>query len=197
MKSFLYVGPTLLAFAASLVAEPPAAPKIEVTHPRAAAALALVFVPAPPPARGRDDPAAGDPFAPGNAVAKPVKLPPTCDCGPDCAGGKDCPGNCNRTTCVNAPTTKRGCGCSSPESCTCTIGSCDCEICAARKTAKGKSPRPDGEGYCSNQCTCGCNGGLPCRCGSAKAARLEFEPCWQPALPSFQYRAPAGCAGGS
>ena len=33
-----------------------------------------------------------------------------------------------------------------------------------------KSVRPDGMGTCSNQCSCGCNDGLPCTCGASKKA---------------------------
>lgn len=33
-----------------------------------------------------------------------------------------------------------------------------------------KSARPDGLGFCSELCTCGCNAGLPCKCGQPQAS---------------------------
>jgi hypothetical protein len=75
---------------------------------------------------------------------------------------------------------------------------------------EAKTPRPDGRGYCSPACSCGCNGGAPCDCGAVAArsrdlaevreilaARLaeKRRDAYQPAPV---YYAPAGgCAGGS
>ena len=225
MTRLFYAVPVLLAFAASLVAEPPLAPT-QPLHPRAAAALALVFAKAPTQSQDKHDPAGGDPFAPGNKAVKPIKLPPTCDCGKDCAGGKDCPGNCTPPTCINGTTKTDGtkgctCGCEQTGKCKCANcdvgnkgdhphctcgctenGSCNCHDCnhpqVGPLAVKRKFPRPDGKGYCSGQCTCGCNDGVPCRCGSESNTTSPTQPSFTPAQTRF---VPAlslrNCVGGS
>lgn len=51
-----------------------------------------------------------------------------------------------------------------------------------RKPEK-QSPRPDGLGYCSPACSCGCNDGAPCTCGAPQTARPA-----QQAQPTMQYQ---------
>lgn len=41
----------------------------------------------------------------------------------------------------------------------------------ARTSRAGPSPRPDGLGFCSPACTCGCAIGAPCTCGTAQTVR--------------------------
>jgi hypothetical protein len=48
----------------------------------------------------------------------------------------------------------------------------DCPLNTARKP----SLRPDGLGYCSPACRCGCQEGAPCVCGGAAAPGPSFVP---------------------
>lgn len=47
--------------------------------------------------------------------------------------------------------------------------------------ATAKTPRADGLGFCSDQCSCGCNVGKKCSCGEAKTTHRKTEPLanWQ------------------
>jgi len=106
-----------------------------------------------------------------------------------CGGTTDCactPGDCACAACV-----KTKCDCASPNDCDCKPGACECKNCTLERTAPTapppgvrpkKTPRPDGLGYCSDQCACGCNQGQPCRCGSVRPATA---PPYQPFSQSF------------
>ena len=51
----------------------------------------------------------------------------------------------------------------------------------AAPTRPAKSLRPDGFGYCSDRCTCGCNAGAPCRCGNGRAPQTFAPAAFRPA----------------
>jgi hypothetical protein len=75
----------------------------------------------------------------------------------------------------------------------------DCPLSAVRKP----SARPDGLGYCSPACRCGCQEGAPCVCGGYMAPGPSFVP-FAPqtrtyAFPAGFYAPPGdgGCAGGN
>ena len=53
----------------------------------------------------------------------------------------------------------------------------------------GKSLRPDGKGYCSDQCSCGCVNGEPCRCGGDSTVSASTVATARLALPTY-YPAP-------
>lgn len=61
----------------------------------------------------------------------------------------------------------------------------------ADKQRKKQSPRPDGFGYCSPECCCGCNDGGKCTCGSdsgkaQRAVPIEYERV----IPFEEYQTP-------
>ncbi len=67
---------------------------------------------------------------------------------------------------------------------------------------RGKTPRPDGQGFCSDACCCGCNEGLPCTCGVPQrksavngkvAPACEDDSC---TTPPVQYYQPSFSGGG-
>ena len=81
--------------------------------------------------------------------------------------------------------------------CACAGGLCACQGCGLWRNDTGPDPhlkrtaRPDGLGYCSPACACGCQWGIPCTCGLPTVRRVPavrsvpvFQPAYRFATPT-------------
>ena len=82
--------------------------------------------------------------------------------------------------------------------CSCAGSLCSCAGCGLWRDDTGPDPhlkrtrRPDGLGYCSPACTCGCQWGMPCTCGRALEQRRVTVPpaqAIQRHQPALRYQA--------